>query len=72
MVRSTAEEIVGKLWPKAYCDEILAVNNWVTEKIMYVNDPLHVELLKDPQRLCEEVKARGFARGDCDDIAVAI
>ncbi len=71
-VRSMLEEIVGKLWPKEYCGEILAVNNWVAEKVTYLNDPLHVELLKDPQRLCEEVKFRGHARGDCDDIAVLI
>lgn len=71
-VRTMLEEIVGRLWPKAYCDEILAVNNWVAERVIYLNDPLHVELLKDPQRLCEEIKERGHARGDCDDIAVLI
>lgn len=72
LVRSMLEQIVGRLWPKEYCGEILAVNNWVSEKVIYLNDPLHVELLKDPQRLCEEIQARGHARGDCDDIAVLI
>jgi hypothetical protein len=71
-VRSVTEEVIGQLWPKDYLGEILAVNNWVSEKVVYLNDPLHVELVKDPQRLCEEVKSRGHARGDCDDIAVLI
>jgi hypothetical protein len=72
LVRSTTEQVIGRLWPKDYLGEILAINNWVSEKIFYVNDPTHVELLKDPQRLVEEVKSRGHARGDCDDIASLI
>lgn len=71
-VRTVLEEIVGQVWPKDYLGEILAVNNWVSEKVVYLNDPLHVELVKDPQRLCEEVRARGWARGDCDDTATLI
>lgn len=70
LVRSVTEEAVGELWPKDYLGEILAINAWVSERVIYLNDPLHVELLKDPQRLCEEILAKGFARGDCDDIAV--
>lgn len=69
-VRSMTEEVVGQLWPKDYLGEILAINAWVSEHVIYLNDPLHVELLKDPQRLCEEIVSKGWARGDCDDIAV--
>jgi len=72
LVRSVTEEVIGELWPKDYLGEILAINAWVSEHAVYLNDPLHVELLKDPQRLCEEILARGYARGDCDDIAVLI
>ena len=72
LVRSITEEVIGDLWPKDYLGEILAVCHWVAEHVVYMNDPLHVELVKDPQRLCEEIKARGKARGDCDDIAVLI
>lgn len=70
LVRSCTEQAVGRLWPKDYLGEILAINAWVSERVVYLNDPLHVELLKDPQRLCEEILAKGYARGDCDDIAV--
>lgn len=72
LVRSMTEDVVGDLWPKEYLGEINAVCNWVAEHVVYLNDPLHVELVKDPQRLCEEIVARGKARGDCDDIAVLI
>jgi len=70
LVRSVTEQVVGDLWPKDYLGEILAINAWVSERVRYLNDPMHVELLKDPQRLCEEILDKGFARGDCDDIAV--
>ncbi|SRR5260221_6037791 len=69
LVRSVAERIVSQLEPKDYLGEILAIRFWVTEHIRYVNDPLHVELVKDPERLVEEVEASGQAAGDCDDIA---
>jgi len=69
LVRRATEEAIGRLAPKAYGPEILAVGYWVTKNVIYVNDPLHVELLKTPERLVREVREQGFARGDCDDIA---
>lgn len=72
LVRSVTEEVIGQLAPKDYVGEISAICNWVAEHVVYVNDPMHVELLKDPQRLVEEIQARGHARGDCDDIACLI
>lgn len=72
LVRSVTEEIVQHLQPKDYLGEILAIRFWVTEHVRYVNDPLHVEIVKDPERLVEEVIARGQASGDCDDIASLI
>src|SRR5690606_35492114 len=72
LVRSVTERVVGRIWPKYYLGEIIAINAWVSEHVLYLNDPMHVELLKDPQRMCEEVLERGIARGDCDDIAVLI
>jgi len=71
-VRSVVEEVVLGLQPKDYLGEILAIRYWVTEHVRYVNDSLHVEIVKDPQRLVEEVLARGQASGDCDDLASLI
>ena len=72
LVRSATEQAIGRLFPKAYLDEILAICYWVWQHVVYVNDPLHVELLKDPERLIREIQERGYARGDCDDIACLI
>ena len=72
LVRSMTEEVIGELYPKNYSGEVVAICNWVSEYVRYTNDPLHVELLKDPQRIVEEILAKGFARGDCDDMACLI
>jgi hypothetical protein len=72
LVRSVTEEVVGDLQPKDYLGEILAIRYWVTEHIRYVNDSLHVEIVKDPQRVIEEILARGRAAEDCDGIALMI
>lgn len=72
LVRSVTEDIVRRVQPKDYLGEILAIRYWVTENIRYVNDPLHVELVKDPQRLIEEVAEHGIGIGDCDDLAAII
>jgi hypothetical protein len=72
LVRSMVEQIVRQVQPKDYLGEILAVRYWVTERVHYVNDPLHTELVKDAQRLVEEVAAHGSAIGDCDDMATII
>lgn len=72
LVRSVTEEIIREIHPKDYLSEILAIRNWVTENVRYSNDPLHVEYVKDPQRLIEEFLQKGRAVGDCDDIAALI
>jgi hypothetical protein len=72
VVRSMVEQIVQGLQPKDYVGEILAIRNWVAEYVRYVNDPQHVELVKDPQALVEEYLRDGVAHGDCDCMACCI
>jgi hypothetical protein len=72
LVRSMTEEITKGLVPKDYLGEIVAIRNWVAQYVRYMNDPLHVELVKDPERLIEEYLARGVAVADCDEIACLI
>jgi hypothetical protein len=72
VVRSVAERIVGKMQPKDYLGEILAVRNFVAEHCRFTNDPLHVERVKDPQRIVEEIATQGWAACDCDESALLI
>lgn len=68
--------VTRDLAPKDYLSEILAVRNVLVQPspwrpghplFRYQNDPTHVELIKDPQRLVEEINATGSCDGDCDD-----
>jgi hypothetical protein len=36
----------------------------------YMNDPRHVEWIKDPQRMVEEIALNGNTTVDCDEISV--
>jgi transglutaminase-like putative cysteine protease len=72
LVRSMKDHIVRKIQPKDYLGEIIAVRNFVAEKVRYSNDALGVEQVQDPQRMCEEIVRHGNAVGDCDDSATLI
>lgn len=72
LVRSMKDHIVRDLAPKDYFSEILAVRNFVAEKIKYSNDAVGVEQVQDPERLCEEIVQKGKAVADCDEIALLI
>lgn len=65
VVRNLVDEIVKDIHPKDYAGEIVAIRNWAATYLRYTNDPLHVELIKDPQRLVEEFYQRGVAIADC-------
>lgn len=71
-VRQLAEEIVRDIWPKDYFSEMLAIRAFATSKIIYRPDPLHVELIKTPERIADEVTAYGKAQCDCDEIGQMI
>ncbi len=71
LVRRHAEQIVGNLRPKDYASEVMAIYYWWTRSGRYTRDPLHVELLKDPQRMVEDADA-GRLVCDCDELATGI
>ncbi len=72
LVRSMAEQAVHQLQPKDYLSEMIAIRNWVATHLRYTNDSLTTEVVKDPQRLVEEILARGKAIADCDEIGEII
>lgn len=77
LVRSLTEQVIRQLTPKDYLSELIAIRNWVATHVRYTNDGLTTEIVKDPQRLVEEILASGYATsvrngrsiGDCDDLA---
>lgn len=70
-VRRHAEQIVSNIRPKDYASEVVALYHWWTRAGRYTRDPLHVELLKDPERMVDDA-LQGRLNSDCDELATAI
>lgn len=77
IVRRFTEWVVGECWPKDYLGEILAIRNCLVQRsprlphvpmIRYVNDPVHVEFLRTPERMVKDIMEHGFTSADCDEI----
>lgn len=77
-VRSFTTWVLGGIWPKDYLGEILAIRNclvqmspWKPDRPLfrYVNDPRHVEYIKSPARMVEEILQAGSTSVDCDELA---
>lgn len=70
-VRRHTEQIIGQLRPKDYSSELIAICRWWGNAGRYTRDPLHVEMLRDPERLVDDALAGKLAI-DCDEFATAI
>ncbi len=78
LVRQFTEYVVRDVRPKDYLSEILSVRNalvapspmkpWVP-MLRYLNDPLHVEFIRTPRRLVQEINEHGSVSCDCDESA---
>jgi hypothetical protein len=70
-VRRHTEQIIHNLRPKDYSSEIVAICKWWGNAGRYTRDPLHVEMLRTPDRLIADALA-GRLACDCDEFATAI
>jgi len=77
-VRQFTEHMLRDVWPKDYLGEILAIRNTFVQMspwrpgvplFKYTNDPRHVELVKDPERMVDEIRQYGTTLVDCDEIS---
>jgi len=69
--RRHTEQIINNVRPKDYSSECIAISRWWGNATRYTRDPLHVELIRSPDRILADALA-GRAACDCDDIALAI
>lgn len=81
VVRRFTEWVTRDCWPKDYLGEILAIRNVLcqpspsrpnTPMFRYLNDPRHVEFVKDPERQVTEIMQNGTTAVDCDEQALMI
>lgn len=65
-----ANRIIAGATPRDTVAQVVAIRDWLDSRFRYVNDPLGVELLRDPISMFAEIKGQGFTQGDCDEAAV--
>jgi len=69
LVRSAAASIIRTAGPRDPASQIRRVRLFLKERVQYVADPVDVELVNRPRAMLQQVKAKGRAFGDCDDVA---
>jgi len=79
LVRQFTELITRAVFPMASLGEILAIRHCFLQlsaggpgvpMFRYMNDPRHVEWIKDPQRMVEEIQQHVSTTVDCDEVAL--
>lgn len=63
-VRRHTEQIIGQLRPKDYSSEVIAIYRWWCNAGRYTRDPLHTEMLRDPERMVDDALVGKLAM-DC-------
>lgn len=63
-VRRHTEQIINNIRPKDYTSEVIAIGKWWGNAMRYTRDPLHVEMLRTPDRLIADAAVGGLC-GDC-------
>lgn len=63
-VRRHTEQIIRHLRPKDYSSEMIAICKWWGNAGRYTRDPVHVEMLRDPERLVDDA-LQGRLSCDC-------
>jgi len=70
VVRRAAVDLANTVPAQHLAGQVAAVRKFLERRVPFLSDPSGVELLHDPVLLLEDIRERGTARGDCDDVAV--
>lgn len=70
VVIETARSIVVACPSRDLTCRAVAVRDWLADHFQFIHDPNGVELLSSPRYMLDKIAARGYAQGDCDDVAI--
>lgn len=68
-LRTVVEDIVRHIKPRDKLSQIAALYYWFDARYHFVPDPTEVELVRDPEKVLEDIRTHGRFAGDCDDAA---
>lgn len=66
-LRLVVEDIVREIQPRDKLSQMAAVFYWFDARYHFLPDPTEVELVRDPERVLEDIRTKGRFVGDCDD-----
>lgn len=69
VVRTAAESILRGAGSRTRPEHAHAIRQWLSERVQFVHDPVHAELVKDPVAMLHDCRTRYYTMGDCDDVA---
>lgn len=69
VVRAWGVAIVRELQPRDYWSQAHAIRGFLRERVQFLDDPVGVELVHAPRKLLDDIEARYWTVGDCDDVA---
>lgn len=68
-IRLRAESLLSASAERDSLGEIESIFYWVQNRLHYVNDPVDIELLKNPILIDDSITQTGYFMGDCDDVS---
>lgn len=74
MVRRLAENILDhyQVGSHDYQREVIAIGDFVKQKVRYTKDPAGIEYVQDPLLMIENMSKLGYVAGDCDDMSLLV
>lgn len=69
-IKDTAVEIIKDIEPLNSLEQVKAIFNWIRKKVRYVKDYYSIEEIQYPRIMLKNIKVKGYAYGDCDDMAL--
>lgn len=68
----TANDVIRVARSRDYSFQIAAISAYMQEHFVFVNNPVGVQLIRDPRSMLLDIMERGTTQGACDDAAVLI
>ncbi len=65
-LRQWVEDTVRNVKARDKLSQLVAIYDRFNRHFSYLNDPIKLEFVKDPERLLDEMEQTGVALGDCD------
>lgn len=72
IIKDTAVNLIRNIEPTKYLEQVKKIFSFIRKKVKYVKDYFGIEEIQYPSRLLSNILKKGYAYGDCDDMAILV